>query len=262
MSIYVITHKPYNSIKEKGYKTLLVGAYRGHVTGDVYDDEGENISRKNGDYCELTGFYWIWRNTRDPYVGIDHYRRYFANHWSEKRVLSEKEALHFLRSYDIVLPQMAFLRESVAEDYIHNSGRKTDLELLRRAVSEECPDYLEDYDAYMEGKCTVYKNMMICRRAVFDDYCAWLFRILFSIESVLSTAGSGQYEPRIYGYLSERLLNVWVLHNRLRVCHQFIVEYEQNESRADFYAHRVARVGSYAWNVAKAPFGRPTRAPL
>lgn len=257
MSIYVITHKPYNIIKKEGYRTLLVGAYRGHVTGDVYDDAGDNISRKNGDYCELTGFYWIWRNTDDPYVGIDHYRRYFANHLAENQVLSEQEALQLLQSYDIILPQMASLQESVADDYIHHSGRKIDLEMLRYIVAEEYPDYLEDYDAYMAGRRTVYKNMMICSRTVFDDYCEWLFRIMFSLEGVLRIAGSGKYQPRIYGYLSERLLNVWVRHNRLRVCHQFIVEYEQKESRASFYAHRAARVGSYAWNRLTAHCGRP-----
>ena len=62
MSVYVVTHKKFSMIPEKNYKTILVGAYKGHIFGDCYDDEGNNISKKNPNYCELTGAYWIWKN--------------------------------------------------------------------------------------------------------------------------------------------------------------------------------------------------------
>ena len=44
MSVYVITHKKFNMIPQENYKVLLVGAYRGHVYGDCFDDAGDNIS--------------------------------------------------------------------------------------------------------------------------------------------------------------------------------------------------------------------------
>ena len=47
MSVYVITHKKFNMIPQENYKVLLVGAYRGHVYGDCFDDAGDNISEKN-----------------------------------------------------------------------------------------------------------------------------------------------------------------------------------------------------------------------
>ena len=62
MSVYVITHKKFNMIPQENYKVLLVGAYRGHVYGDCFDDAGDNISEKNANYCELTGVYWLWKN--------------------------------------------------------------------------------------------------------------------------------------------------------------------------------------------------------
>ena len=44
--------------------------------GYAHDDEGENISRKNRAYCELTAQYWAWKNCQAEYVGFFHYRRY------------------------------------------------------------------------------------------------------------------------------------------------------------------------------------------
>ena len=42
------------------------------------DNEGDNISGKNPDYCELTAQYWAWKNIDVEYYGFFHYRRYLS----------------------------------------------------------------------------------------------------------------------------------------------------------------------------------------
>lgn len=60
--------------------------------------------------------------------------------------------------------------------------------------------------------------MMITDFKKYSAYCEWLFDILFELEKNVDMTGYTPYESRLYGFLSERLLNVWVLHNGLRVC--------------------------------------------
>jgi hypothetical protein len=43
----------------------------------IGDDTGDSISDKNEYYSELTGLYWVWKNTKQDIVGSCHYRRYF-----------------------------------------------------------------------------------------------------------------------------------------------------------------------------------------
>ena len=37
--------------------------------GYIGDDTGENISERNGNFCELTGLYWAAKNLDSDYIG-------------------------------------------------------------------------------------------------------------------------------------------------------------------------------------------------
>jgi len=52
---------------------------------------------------------------------------------------------------------------------------------------------------------------MILRRDLMDDYCSWLFDILFELSERLgSTSDKSSFEERFAGRVSERLFNVWL----------------------------------------------------
>ncbi|MNG38391.1 hypothetical protein D3C84_1260850 [compost metagenome] len=58
--------------------------------------------------------------------------------------------------------------------------------------------------------------MMICSKKRFDDYYSWLFSILFELESQISIPND-EYQARVFGFISERLINLYVYHNKLKI---------------------------------------------
>ena len=69
-TIVVATHKPYRMPPDPCYLPLHVGKAGKEEMGFAGDDTGENISRKNPYYCELTGLYWLWKNVHTDYKGL------------------------------------------------------------------------------------------------------------------------------------------------------------------------------------------------
>ena len=78
IKILVATHKKYWMPKDDIYFPIHVGREGKADLGYIGDNTGDNISAKNANYCELTGLYWAWKNLKCDYIGLCHYRRYFA----------------------------------------------------------------------------------------------------------------------------------------------------------------------------------------
>ena len=52
--------------------------------------------------------------------------------------------------------------------------------------------------------------MFVMKKEKFDEYCQWLFTILFELEKRIDISNYNQYESRVFGFISERLFNVWL----------------------------------------------------
>ena len=81
------------------------------------------------------------------------------------------------------------------------------------------PDYLPDFDMllYHQNAYSQF-NMFITKWEIFDAYSKWLFSILFEVEKRIKLS-SYVDQARVLGYMSERLLNVYVAKNKLQVLH-------------------------------------------
>ena len=215
---YIVCHKLSELPALPGYVPILVGAKDFSIPGSLRDDSGEEISRKNPNFNELTALYWIWKNDRSDFVGLCHYRRYFMKGLSPRRYLTISEAERDLRRHDIILPEpITGLRTTVRELYLRTGGREKDLEALESLIEERLPD---DYPAYRElmgGYSASYYNMAVMPRALLERYCGWLFPLLFELERRIDLSGRSEREGRVFGFLAERLLNVFVRTERLRV---------------------------------------------
>ena len=235
LTMLVVTHKQVAIPTIKDYQPIVVG--NGRVSyDDMYRDNiGDNISDKNANYCELTALYWAWKNLKDvEYIGLSHYRRFFTTSWvkcTENHILSSEKAISLLNKYDVILPYpKGWFDTTVKEWFLCTDGKEEALEKLRLCIADLYPDYLYDYDEVMNGYMASYFNMFVMPKKLMDKYCKWLFSILFQLEEQIDLSGYTPLQARIYGFLSERLLNVWVQHNKLKIKYMFVDETEKSDS--------------------------------
>lgn len=231
-------HKEFNIPNSDVIYPIHVGKSNSNLNLNMITDySGENISRKNNNYCELTAVYWAWKNIKCDIIGLTHYRRYFDLESSRYEVNIEDtdilESRFFdkyedkikniiLSGYDIIMPKQKVFDMSVRQQYIMNHIRE-DIEILESIINKKYPQYIESYDYIMnkQNRISPY-NMFIMSKKEFDKYCEWLFDILFELEKEVKIS-EYPYQARVFGFMSERLLNVYVYHNNLKVKYNSII---------------------------------------
>lgn len=214
----VAAHKQFPMPKKDGYMPVLVGAVRNYRPEINYqrDDDGENISVKNPNYNELTAVYWAWKNLKDvDAVGLVHYRRFFfdSKPYSLENVISIKKVNKLLQKYDVILPKKRnYYIETNYSHYIH-AHHKEPLDRTREVIAKEYPNYLPAFDKVMEKRGAHMFNMFIMKRDVFESYCNFMFNVLGKLEKHIDISKYSVQEARVYGYISELLMDVWLYTN-------------------------------------------------
>lgn len=219
VSIMVAAHKEYQFPMDTGYRPLQVGrALSTKQLTFTGDNTGDNISKLNKSFCELTGLYWLWRNTKSDYYGLSHYRRYFrpvqdSVEVGGQKVATSAELVKLLDNYQVILSRPRnYWIESVRKHY-ENAHHSNDLNTVKQVITELHPDYSNPFETVMSRRTVSLYNMFVMRADAFDRYCQWLFSILFEVKERIPYQSYGPYQGRVFGFLSERLLNVWIEHN-------------------------------------------------
>ena len=217
VNVFVATHKLVENINSNVYKLIQVGADLNENLGYLADNTGDNISKKNKSYCDLTALYWIWKNNQSDYVGLCHYRRFFCkkNLITKKfKILNDKDIYNLIRKYDLILPREACLPLNIYEHYCENHYKK-DLDFCFEAIQKFFPEYVDTYNETMHQNKIRLFNMFIGKKEIMNEYFSWLFTILGYVESKIDIREYSDYQKRVFGYLSERLFNVWINHNKM-----------------------------------------------
>ena len=203
MKLVIATHKPYPMPDDPAYLPLHVGAAGKSSFGFARDDDGDNISVRNATFCELTGLYWAWKNLSDEdAIGLLHYRRHFR--------ATPEELAAALEKVPCILPKRRnYFIETPYSHYIH-AHHAVDLDTTRAILAERHPDFLDAFDATMKSTRGHRFNMLVMRRPLLDAYCAWLFDVLFELERRLDISSYTAYDARVFGFVGERLLDVYV----------------------------------------------------
>ena len=81
-------------------------------------------------------------------------------------------------------------------------------------IEEKYPEYLPEFDRQMKKTKGHKFNMFIMKRYAVDEYCEWLFPILFELEEKVDVSEYDAFQARLFGRVSELLLNVWLVHNK------------------------------------------------
>ncbi len=233
VNIYIAVHKKCDLPKQDGYIPIHVGAEGKEDLGYLKDNsKKDNISKKNPNYCELTGVYYIWKNVKCDIVGLVHYRRYFflnKNEHTLDKITDEKEIEKIMKDYDVVLPKkVKLIGRDVRKqwDKFHNPK---DLDITREVIKEKYPEYIEAFDEVLKRNYLYPYNMLITKKEIFDEYSKWLFDILFEVEKRVDTSSYTPYEKRLYGFLSERLLNVWFAkNNKYRIKELYVYNIDES----------------------------------
>ena len=241
IKILISCHKPTRTLKNDLLVPIQVGCANTdqRLDGMLADDIGENISKKNPMYCELTAQYWAWKNLDADYYGFFHYRRYL--NFSDKRYpldcwknvvedsltktsaakygLNEKRMRQVIEGNDLVISEEKDLSKmpgrprSVYEQYkTGNSLHIKDLLIVRKIIQRKYPDYMADFDRYLRGKKSCLCNMYIMKKELFFEYAEWLFDILGEFEKRADMSEYSVEGLRTPGHLAERLLTLFYLH--------------------------------------------------
>lgn len=218
VTVIVATHLKYKMPKESCYLPLQVGRMGRRSIGFQGDDTGDNISRKNPYYCELTGLYWLWKNVDSDYLGVVHYRRYLGKRKRGRdlfaKILTEQEILAYMRQADILLPKKRrYYIESVYKHYAHTHYAEH-LNQTRAVIEEYHPDYLDAFDRVMKRSCAHMFNMFVMSREKCDMYCRWIFDILGHLEEKVDVSRYDEFQARVFGRVSEMMLDVWLEKNQ------------------------------------------------
>ncbi|RYQ33296.1 glycosyl transferase [Bifidobacterium pseudolongum subsp. globosum] len=217
-TIYIVSHKDFIAPEMTGYLPILAGAAHNQADITLKDDEEINISTKNPQYCELTAQYWVWKNAlnQSDNIGFVHYRRYFYKNKFKKQIVTGECFARDLQHYDVVLPEPWILSKTVRNQFaqFHNTS---DLEMVRNVLAERDPKYVPVLDRVLAGHELYSYNMFVMGRRLFDEYMTWLFGVLEEVERRVDTSAYDQYNQRLFGFLSERLLTVWVKARDLKV---------------------------------------------
>lgn len=220
VTVIIAAHKKYQMPTDEMYLPLHVGAAGKNSIEDdgrLYqrDDEGENISELNPYFCELTGLYWAWKNLDTDYIGLAHYRRHFSSNPYCKNVresvLKKSDIVDDLGKVKVFVPKKRwYYIETLYSHYAH-THHIFQLDETRKIISEYCPEYIGSFDKAVKQRWGYMFNMMIMERDLLNDYCSWLFDILFELKKRLGEDGLTPFHSRYYGRISEIIFNVWLL---------------------------------------------------
>lgn len=211
------------------------------------DDTGDNISTLNPFYSELTVAWWVMKNadrsTADAW-GLSHYRRYLIedrlklffikkSRYYFRTAQQELDAIltdklystmqQLLQDHDVIVQRPSWARKEEGKIYTIKEAYyfvhfKEDYDATMEVVVEKFPAFAGSIHGFGRLIKMSYNNVMIARWQVWDDYLNFLFTVLNEVQHRINMYKEG-YQSRVFGFLAERLHNLFIYHHQLKAAH-------------------------------------------
>ncbi len=122
-----------------------------------------------------------------------------------------------VRRGSVVTPKPNHLPYSLRIDYcVHHISE--DMETIKAILYEKYNAYAEAYVEAIENSNLLRPfNMFLMNWVDFNRYCDWLFGILEEAEKRIRIEYYNPVQRRIWGYMAERLFNVWLYAEQKKV---------------------------------------------
>lgn len=232
IDILVCHHKESPYIENKYIRPIQVGRKNSKKILDycIGDDTGDNISEKNKSWCELTALYWQWKNVEASWYGLFHYRRYLSfkeegdftyelsniEEIINNGYISEQKIYDMCKDSDVITGPVwnvnpVGLNWQVMTSYelYCRDHYKKDIDLILNIVKKDFSKYYFPLLESLYSTKSFFFNIMILRKELFQEYCAFLFGVLEKAEMETDISKYPQYQQRIWGFIGERLANAY-----------------------------------------------------
>lgn len=233
VKIFVCYHKNTPVFESECIIPIHVGKANSSVNLNMIgDNTKDNISDRNGSWCELTALYWMWKNVQADYYGLFHYRRFlnfnqigggyevftdFSDDNIQQFGWTDEKIRNVCSQYDILtspiwkihpagLPHMI----QTNYDFYDKEHFIKDLDIVINLIKEKYPEIYPYALKSLYSTESFFANMMIMKKEYFNEYCEWIFDILFTAEQLIDISEYDSYQKRIWGFIAERLANCFL----------------------------------------------------
>jgi len=224
-----------------------VGQKENFPSNWMLDRTGDNISKKNKDFAELTFHYWLWKNNLDnldqnDWIGLCQYRRFWLKKDHEKEVNFKNLFENILtkippeaEKYESILtspeninlkfksvlkyrklinnlknPLPIFIKKNQTIDVqfeVYTKSGNLIYEVANLMKKEDKYDFLNFISS--NNKINLH-NMFIVKKNTYYHYSKEMFEWLFKCDEYIKKKKKYQNSmPRIQAFLAERFLPFW-----------------------------------------------------
>lgn len=244
VKIFISYHDEHLLIKSDILQPIQTGCANAPklFAGMWRDDDGENISRLNNKYNELTAQYWAWKNYEKignpDMIGFMHYRRHFVfddwqgnpiwrwlpegnvycvscpstkymKHLEDEKIKQKLENCDCLviKPYNVKNLQSNTCRiqySKISEQDVKN------FDIFIKTLKNLYPDYEEEAEQLNNGSVQYLCNMFVMKKDLFFEYNEFCFNVLQEVEKQIDASQMSVQASRFLGYFGEFLLTVFL----------------------------------------------------